>query len=235
MEGKEWEAKSLKDKEREDKGSNGKEEKDKGKRYTAIRKLTDNRFLNLYEMDALAYTGAPFHYYFASRNKEEDLPLFKGQPMANGIVIYPVWEKEPDKLVMIRQYRYPVGEWLYELPAGLIDEGETPGQAAVREMKEETGLSFTPYEDGDPAFTRPFYLGAGMTDETSTSVYGFAKGEISGRFREDTESIEVLLVDKRRAMQILERESVSLRAAFLLMIFLRMDGDDPFSFLRTKY
>ncbi len=201
------------------------------KKYTAVRKLTDNRFLNLYEMDALTNTGAPFNYYFASRNSEEKLPLLTGKLCSNGIVIYPIWKRNPEKIVMIRQYRYPLDAWLYELPAGLIDEGETASEAAVREMKEETGLTFTPYEGGNPSFRRPVYLGAGLTDETSTSVFGYADGEISGRFRESTESIEVLLVDKKEAARILKEERVSLRAAFLLMSFLRMDGAEPFAFL----
>lgn len=201
------------------------------KKYTAVRKLTDNRFLNLYEMDALTNTGAPFNYYFASRNSEENLPLLTGKLCSNGIVIYPIWKKEPEKIVMLRQYRYPLDAWLYELPAGLIDEGETASEAAVREMKEETGLTFTPYEGGNPSFRRPVYLGAGLTDETSTSVFGYAEGEISGRFRESTESIEVLLVDKKEAARILKEERVSLRASFLLMSFLRMDGAKPFAFL----
>ncbi|MDE6962875.1 MAG: NUDIX hydrolase [Lachnospiraceae bacterium] len=201
------------------------------KKYTAVRKLTDNRFLNLYEMDALTNTGAPFNYYFASRNSEENLPLLTGKLCSNGIVIYPIWKKEPEKIVMLRQYRYPLDAWLYELPAGLIDEGETASEAAVREMKEETGLTFTPYEGGNPSFRRPVYLGAGLTDETSTSVFGYADGEISGRFRESTESIEVLVVDKKEAERILKEERISLRAAFLLMSFLRMEGKNPFAFL----
>lgn len=201
------------------------------KKYTAVRKLTDNRFLNLYEMDALTNTGAPFNYYFASRNSEEKLPLLTGKLCSNGIVIYPIWKRNPEKIVMLRQYRYPLDTWLYELPAGLIDEGETASEAAAREMKEETGLTFTPYEGGNPSFRRPVYLGAGLTDETSTSVFGYADGEISGRFRESTESIEVLLVDKKEAARILKEERVSLRAAFLLMSFLRMDGAEPFAFL----
>ena len=201
------------------------------KKYTAVRKLTDNRFLNLYEMDALTDAGSPFHYYFASRNSGENLPLLTGKLCSNGIVIYPIWRKEPEKLVMLRQYRYPLDAWLYELPAGLIDGGETASEAAIREMKEETGLTFTPYEGGSPSLRRPVYLGAGLTDETSTSVFGYADGEISGRFRESTESIEVLLVDKKEAARILAEERVSLRAAFLLMSFLRMEGKAPFAFL----
>lgn len=207
---------------------------EKRKKYTSVRKLTDNRFLNLYEMDALTDSGRKFNYYFASRNREPELPLCTGKIPLNGIVIYPVWKKEPDKLVMIRQYRYPLDAWIYELPAGLIDEGENPSQAAVREMKEETGLSFEPFEGGDEAFRTPLFLGAGITDETSTSVFGYADGELSGNFLEDTESIDVVLVDKQEALRILRQERVSLRAGFLLMNFLKMEKDDPFAFLKTK-
>ena len=207
------------------------EEKNGAKKYTAVRKLTDNRFLNLYEMDALTNTGEAFHYYFATRNNQDALPLYTGNLCSNGIVIYPIWQEDTEKIVMIRQYRYPLDAWIYELPAGLIDEGETASQAAVREMKEETGLDFTPYEGGNPALRRPFFLGAGMTDETSTSVFGFASGAVSGKFREDTESIEVLLVDKEEARRILREERISLRGAFLLMGFLKVDGENPFAFL----
>ena len=56
----------------------------KGTKYTEVRKLTDNRFLNLYEMDALTDSGKSFNYYFASRNKEENLPLFTGTVQSNG-------------------------------------------------------------------------------------------------------------------------------------------------------
>ena len=148
------------------------EEKNGTKKYTVVRKLTDNQFLNLYEMDALTNTGEAFHYYFATRNKQDALPLYTGNLCSNGIVIYPIWQEDTENIVMIRQYRYPLDAWIYELPAGLIDEGETASQAAVREMKEETGFDFTPYEGGNPALRRPFFLGAGMTDETSTSVFG---------------------------------------------------------------
>lgn len=203
----------------------------KGKKYTAFRKLTDNRFLNLYEMDALTDRGKPFHYYFASRNKKEELSLVTGEVKSNGIVIYPVWKEDRGKLVMIRQYRYPLDAWIYELPAGLIDEGEDASAAAIREMKEETGFAFEPYEGGSGMFRRPVYLGAGMTDETSTTVFGFASGSMTDRFKEDTESIEVLLVDKKEAVRILQEERLSLRAAFLLMQFLQMKPEAPFGFL----
>lgn len=202
------------------------------KKYTAIRRLTDNQFLNLYEMDALANDGAPFHYYFASRNKEESLPLKTGRILQNGIVIYPIRKENPNQIVMIRQYRYPLDACLYELPAGLIDEGETAREAAVREMREETGLIFEPFEHADPIYERPYFLGAGLTDETSTSVYGYASGTVSGSLMENTERIEVLFVDKEEAKRIMGEERISLRAAFLLMHFIQADELEPFRFLK---
>jgi ADP-ribose pyrophosphatase len=46
-----------------------------------------------------------------------------------------------NKIILIYNYRYPVNEWCLELPAGHIDERETPQEAAFRELKEETGYS----------------------------------------------------------------------------------------------
>jgi 8-oxo-dGTP pyrophosphatase MutT (NUDIX family) len=46
----------------------------------------------------------------------------------------------PQEVVLVRQFRPPVGGYTVELPAGLIDAGESPEQAAVRELREETGL-----------------------------------------------------------------------------------------------
>lgn len=201
------------------------------KKFTAVRKVTDNPFFNLYEMDALTNSGKPFGYYFGSRNDEEHIKLKTKTLNVEGIVIYPVWKEEPDRIVMIRQYRYPLDAYLYELPAGLVDGGETPAQTAVREMKEETGLDFEVYEGGNPALRRPFFMGAGFTDECSAAVFGYAHGKITNRYQEDSESIQVLLVDKKEAGRILEEERVSLRAAYLLMQFLRSERKEPFAFL----
>src|SRR6476659_9876483 len=48
------------------------------------------------------------------------------------------------EVVLVRQYRHPVGEFLLELPAGKIEDSDSPEQAAARELAEEAGFR-TPY------------------------------------------------------------------------------------------
>ena len=201
------------------------------KKYTNIHKLSDNRFLNLFKLDALTDSGRSFDYFFVSRRKADEIKLLTKDDAAEGVVIYPIWKQDPEKVVLIRQYRYPLGDYLYELPAGLIDAGETPDIAAIREMKEETGLTFEVYKGGDDAYRRPFFMGAGFTDESCNAVFGYASGIIGSEHMEDTESIKVLIADKDEVRRILREEKVSIRAAYLLMNFLHTDKNEPFGFL----
>ena len=56
---------------------------------------------------------------------------------ARSVVLLPV--PQPGHVILIRQYRYAVNRWLWELPAGSVDEGEEPEAAAKRECHEEIG------------------------------------------------------------------------------------------------
>ena len=53
------------------------------------------------------------------------------------VVILPV--PEAGHVILVRQYRHAVGRWLWEAPAGSVDEGESPEAAAKRECHEEVG------------------------------------------------------------------------------------------------
>jgi ADP-ribose pyrophosphatase len=54
------------------------------------------------------------------------------------VVLLPM--QDDDHVVLIRQYRYALDRWIWELPAGSLDEGEDPAAAAARECAEEIGL-----------------------------------------------------------------------------------------------
>lgn len=53
------------------------------------------------------------------------------------VVLIPM--PDPEHVILVRQYRYPVDQWLWELPAGSLDPGEEPESAAARECHEEIG------------------------------------------------------------------------------------------------
>ena len=107
-----------------------------------VNKQTTNPYLNLYDLDVVNKVGREGHYYVASRAKtEDDLKLShieNNDP--DGVAIYSLYGEKKDRVVLIRQFRYPLGGYVYELPAGLVDPGENYHTAAIRELKEETGL-----------------------------------------------------------------------------------------------
>lgn len=195
-----------------------------------IKKVTDNRFLNLYHMDVNDTKGKRFDYYFVSRNDTEHLKIKTRKLDPEGIVIYAVTKEANPRLVLIKEYRYPLDDYIYALPAGLVDAGETPGEAAAREMLEETGYAFAEYTGGEACFRRPFLMGPGFTDEASSAVFGYVDLEDCHPERESSEDIEVILADKEKVRDILSKEKVSLRGAYLMMQYLQMK-EDTFSFL----
>ena len=77
---------------------------------------------------------------------------------AGAAVILPVLAD--GSVVLIRNYRFAIDEWLYELPAGMLEPNEDPAVCAARELTEETG-----YTAGRIEKLGQFYTGPGTTDE----------------------------------------------------------------------
>ena len=136
----------------------------------------------------------------------------------DGVVIYSLFGEKADHLIMVRQFRYPLNDYIYELPAGLIDPGESIKETAIREMKEETGLTFTPAEFDD-FLSRPHFSSAGMTDETNCTVYGISTGMPNLDHLEPNEDLSVELVDKNEAKRILKRRKSFCESLLSLITF----------------
>jgi ADP-ribose pyrophosphatase len=74
------------------------------------------------------------------------------------VVLLPI--PEPGKIILIRQFRYAIDRWIWELPAGSLEPGEDPAEGAARECEEELGLA-----PGRVTRLRGYYPTPGFCDE----------------------------------------------------------------------
>lgn len=192
-----------------------------GKINAAVQ-LTQNRFLNLFKLFAENKNGEPLEYLVASRaEKVDDLKAINHKKKADAVAIV-AYHEESNKFVLLKQYRYAIGDYIYELPAGLVEDGENIEDAAKRELYEETGLKVVEMTtDGNAYFSSP-----GMTDETCAIVRCIAIGEIKNDYQERNEEIEVVLVDIDEMFRVLREENVCLKTA-LVMTELILDQQFP--------
>ena len=198
-------------------------------RIGKIEKKTDTRFLNFYEFEAIHRDGRVSPYYVSSRAKEIDgLKAVTHRNDPDGVILYGVYGENKDKVVLIRQYRYPLGDYVYEFPAGLVEPGEDMLSAAIREMYEETGLQFIPVDAG--AYSRPFFTTVGMTDESCGTVFGYCAGIPTNTHQEASEDIQVVIADRAECHRILKEENVAIMCAYMLMHFIASEGD-PLKFI----
>jgi len=199
-----------------------------------IRKLTDHRFLNMYALDVTYGENQKGVYQVASRAKDVDrLKIRTRVNKPDGVLIYSVYGEKKDRIVLVRQYRYPIDDFIYEFPAGLIEEGEDFKEAGIRELKEETGLTLAPITPPE-GYSRPFFTTIGMTDESCATVYGYASGTPTEEFQEAAEDIRIVLADKSEVRRILKEENIAIMTAYMLMHFLNSPEGEPFGFLDAE-
>ena len=196
-----------------------------------IEKKTNTPYLNFYEFEAIQRDGQVLKhpYFVASRAKKiEDLKAVSHKNNPDGVILYGVYGENKDKVVLIRQFRYPLGGYCCEFPAGLVEPGEDMLEAGIREMYEETGLTFAPVDAG--SYSRPFFTTIGMTDESCGTVFGYCSGEPNNLHQEASEDIQVIIADREECKRILREENVAIMCAYMLMHFIASEGD-PLKFL----
>lgn len=182
--------------------------------------LNQTKFLNFYHAIYENKKGEKRNWFIASRKNEMAMraQALEGKEDKVDAVLIVARHEEKDKLVLIKQYRVPLNDYLYELPAGLIDEGEDYKVSVSRELKEETGLDLIAIDE--KASVGKAYLSAGMTDESVALVYCSCKGNLSKAYMEADEDIEPMLVSKEEAKEILKSgNKIDIKAYMALQAF----------------
>ena len=119
---------------------------------------------------------------------------------------------EDPQILLIRQYRYAADAFIYEIPAGRLEPGETPESCAHRELQEETGCTAERVERLTTVYTTP-----GFTDERIHlfMATGITRGEAR---READEFVENVTMTLSRALSMIkDGEIVDGKTAIALM------------------
>ena len=153
-----------------------------------LSKLTDCKWVNLFEVDYARKKQSRGCWIMCSRNDE---PI-SGVSRADAVVIVATIDTDGEKkLVVTKEFRVPIWDFEYGFPAGLIDDGEDVETTVARELKEETGLELVRIRH----ISTPVFSSAGLTDESCHMVLVEARGQASDKWLDETEDIEVLLLD----------------------------------------
>ncbi|MCQ2348632.1 MAG: NUDIX hydrolase [Paludibacteraceae bacterium] len=159
--------------------------------------------------------------------RQECVELPSGKQIPTWFILeYPNWinviaETKDGQLVMIDQYRHGLGVTKYELVAGVIDEGETPLQAAQRELLEETGF-------GGGEWSEFMTLCPNTSCQNNLSYTFLARGveRLEAQHQESTEDICVHVMGKDDVWQLLQQGEIiqALHAAPLWKYFASVSG-----------
>lgn len=137
----------------------------------------------------------------------ENVELPNGESLELEVVRHPggaavVAQDKKGRICLLRQYRHAAGGWLWELPAGKIDQPEAPEQTARRELQEEAGLTARRWESLGNILTTP-----GFCDE-KIHLYLARDLQSTDTDRHAHEVIEVHWTDYSDALEQIERGEI---------------------------
>ena len=142
-------------------------------KFKGLEKKQEGAFITRYDIYYETVDGQEKIYEMISRDKEmktfEDLHNKKAEA-----VILIMEDETGERILLNKEFRLAMGEWVFNFPAGLIDEGESPDQAAARELREETGLEIRKITD----YIGESYSAVGFSNEKNICVVGVAGGTI---------------------------------------------------------
>ena len=172
-------------------------------------KVRDGKYLKNYEITYLNKQGREKKFEIVSRNElksEEDLGR-----KPSGVSIIATCE---DKLLLLNEFRMGVNRNIYNLCAGMIEQGETIEECISRELWEETGLKVARIKKILPAS----FAAVAISDTTTYIAFVEAEGQIEDH-TSDNEQIKASFYTKEQVKTLLETESFSSRAQIAAYFF----------------
>lgn len=143
-------------------------------KFKSIEKKQAGKFITRYDITYETIDNKTKVYEIISRDKElNSFDNLHNRPVDAVVII--MHSKDGERVLLNKEYRLAVGDWVYNFPAGLIDPGEDEQMAARRELKEETGLDVVEVTD----IIGASYSAVGFSNEMNVCVVGVAEGNFA--------------------------------------------------------
>lgn len=177
--------------------------------FLGMEKVKDGKYLKNYELTYLNKAGREKKYEIVSRSEITGPDALGKRVSGVSIVAY-----HEDRLLLLREFRMGVNRYIYNLCAGMIEEGESMEECISRELYEETGLSVKKIRTILP----PSFAAVAFSDVKTQIAFV----EVEGNFEDhtsDNEQIDAKFYSKEEVRELLETEEFSSRAQMAAYFF----------------
>ncbi len=180
-------------------------------KFIKLEKVKDGKYLKNYEITYLNKAGKEKKYEIVSRKELKGVDDIGKAPSGISIVAF-----HDEKLLLLREFRMSVNRTIFNLCAGMIEEGESIEECIRRELYEETGLSVKQIRTILP----PSYAAVGISDTKTYIAIVDAEGEFSDHTSEN-EMIQAQFYTKEEVARLLETEEFSSRSQIIAYFFVQ--------------
>lgn len=174
-----------------------------------LKKVRDGKYLKNYELTYLNKKGKEKVYEIVSRHE-----IANGDAIGNHVSGVSIVAYCEDKLLLLREFRMGVNRYVYNLCAGMIEDGESVEECIQRELYEETGLQLKRVIQ----ILRPSYSALAISDIRTQIAFVEAEGNFADH-TSDNEMIEARFYGREEVRELLETEEFSSRAQMAAYFF----------------
>lgn len=176
----------------------------------SLKKVHDGRYLKNYELTYENKAGRNKVYEIVSRKELHDVADLGRSTSGVSIIAF-----QGDKLLLLKEFRMGINKSVYNLCAGMLNEGESMEDCIRRELYEETGLSVKKIVQILP----PSYSAVAISDVKTNIAIVEAEGEITGGHTSANEQIQAAFYTKTQLWEMLQTEEFSSRSQLAAYFF----------------
>lgn len=177
--------------------------------YLNFEKVREGRYLKNYEITYLNNAGKKKVYEMVSMTNLQEFSQVGKKTSGLSIVA-----TVGDKLLLLREFRMGIGRTIYNLCAGMIEDGETLESCIQRELYEETGLKLKEIRKILP----PSFASVGISDIRTSIAFVEAEGELAFHGSHN-EQITPLLFSREELLPLLQTADFSSRSQIIATFF----------------